>query len=72
MKMLMVSKSSVVAAHHGKLEELAKLGVELTLIVPSRWGSQQLEVRQSDRYKIRVLPCWFKPNLHFHFYPTAI
>jgi glycosyltransferase involved in cell wall biosynthesis len=72
MKMLMVSKSSVVAAHHGKMEELAKLGVDLTLIVPSHWGNQQLEVRQAESYKIRVLPCWFVSNLHLHFYPTAI
>ena len=70
--MLMVSKSAVVAAHHGKLQELVKLGVDLTLIVPSRWGTQQLEVRESASYKIRILPCWFISNLHFHFYPTAI
>jgi glycosyltransferase involved in cell wall biosynthesis len=72
MKMLMVSKSAVVAAHHGKLQELVKLGVDLTLIVPSRWGTQQLEVTEAASYKIRVLPCWFSSNLHFHFYPTAI
>jgi glycosyltransferase involved in cell wall biosynthesis len=72
MKMLMVSKSSVVAAHHGKMEELVKLGVDLTLIVPSRWGNQQLEVRQAENYKIRVLPCCFASNLHVHFYPTAL
>lgn len=70
--MLMVSKSAVVAAHHGKLQELVKLGVDLTLIVPSRWGTQQLEVTEAASYKIRVLPCLFSSNLHLHFYPTAL
>jgi len=71
MKMLMVSKSSVAAAHHGKLREMVKLGVELTLIVPPRWGDQKLELRRADGYEIRVLPCLFTPYPHFHFYPTA-
>jgi glycosyltransferase involved in cell wall biosynthesis len=71
MKMLMVSKSSVAAAHHGKIQEMVKLGVELTLIAPPRWGDQKLEVRGADSYKIRVLPCLLTPYPHFHFYPTA-
>jgi len=68
----MVSKSSVVAAHHGKLEELVRLGVDLTLIVPPHWGSQPLEIRESDLYKIRVLPCLLTGYTHFHFYPVRI
>jgi glycosyltransferase involved in cell wall biosynthesis len=72
MKVLMVSKSSVLAAHHGKLDELAKMGVDLTVIVPPRWGSQRLEIREADRYTIRALPCWFTPRNHFHFYPARI
>lgn len=72
MKVLMVSKSSVVAAHHGKLEELVRMGVDLTLVVPPRWGSQPLEVRASEFFKIRVLPCLFTPYTHFHFYPTRV
>jgi glycosyltransferase involved in cell wall biosynthesis len=68
----MVSKSAVVAAHHGRLQELANLGVDLTVIVPPRYGSQPLEIRHSDSYNIRVLPCWFTPYNHFHFYPARI
>jgi glycosyltransferase involved in cell wall biosynthesis len=68
----MVSKSSVLAAHHGKFDELAKMGVDLTVIVPPRWGTQTLEIRQASRYTIRVLPCWFTPRNHFHFYPARI
>jgi glycosyltransferase involved in cell wall biosynthesis len=72
MKLLMVSKSSVVAAHHGKLEELVRMGVDLTLIVPPRWGSQPLEIRESELYRIRVLPCLLTGYTHFHFYPVRI
>jgi glycosyltransferase involved in cell wall biosynthesis len=70
MKILMVSKSAVVAAHHDKLRELVRRGVQLTLIVPPRYGNQALEVCRSDSYDIRVLPCWFTPYNHFHFYPA--
>ena len=48
------------------------MGVDLTLIVPPRWGSQALETRHSDHYKIRVLPCILTPYPHFHFYPVGI
>ncbi len=72
MKVLMVSKSAIVAAHHDRLQELVKLGVELTLIVPPRWGTQRLETRHAENYEIRVLPCWFTPYNHFHFYPVSI
>jgi len=48
------------------------MGVDLTLIVPPRWGDQPLEVRHSELYKIRVLPCLFTPYPHFHFYPVRI
>jgi len=72
MKVLLVSKSCVVAAHHGRLEELARMGVDLTVVTPPRWGSQALEIKRSDDYEIRVLPCWFTPHNHFHFYPARI
>jgi len=72
MKVLMVSKSAIVAAHHDRLQELVKLGVELTLIVPARWGTQLLETKHSENYTISVLPCWFTPYNHFHFYPVSI
>ncbi|HEV7514526.1 MAG TPA: glycosyltransferase [Candidatus Acidoferrum sp.] len=72
MKVLMVSKAAAVAAHRGKLAELAKLGVDLTVIVPPRWGSQPLELTEAHDYKVRVVPCFFTPYNHFHFYPARI
>jgi len=71
-KVLMVSKASTVASHRGKLAELVKLGVDLTVIVPPRWGAQPLERTEGDGYELRVLPCWFTPYNHFHFYPARI
>lgn len=68
MKVLMVSKSQVVGAYRGKLKEMARLGVELTVITPPRWGRQQFEATETDGYKLLVLPCVLSGYTHFHFY----
>jgi len=68
----MVSKALVVGAYHAKLRELANLGVDLTLVVPPRWGRQELEVREAAEYKIRVMPCLLSGHNHFHFYRTQV
>jgi glycosyltransferase involved in cell wall biosynthesis len=68
----MVSKSHVVAAYHGKLRELANLGIELTVITPPRWGNQKLEIRETGGYKLCVLPCLLSGYTHFHFYTARI
>lgn len=72
MKVLMVSKACVVEAHHGKLRELVKMGVDLTVILPPRWGAQKAEVSEAEGYKVRVMRCWLTPYNHFHFYPARI
>lgn len=72
MRVVMVSKALVSAAYHGKLREMAKLGVDLTLIVPPRWGSQVLEVRDAAEYRVRVLPCALSGYNHFHFYTRSM
>jgi glycosyltransferase involved in cell wall biosynthesis len=72
LKVLMVSKSQVLGAYHGKLRELARLGVDLTVIVPARWGNEQLEVQEAAEYKIRILPCVFSGHNHFHFYRSRV
>lgn len=68
MKILMISKSQVSAAYHGKLRELARLGVKLTLVVPPHWGAERLEVRHSDEYEILVNRIVFSGQNHLHFY----
>ncbi len=72
MKVLMISKALTVGAYHGKLREMARLGVDLTLIVPPRWSNQRLEIHDSEDYKIRVLPCLLSGHNHFHFYCSRI
>jgi len=71
-KVLMISKALTVGAYHGKLREMARLGVDLTLIVPPRWSNQRLEIHDSKDYKIRVLPCLLSGHNHFHFYCSQI
>lgn len=72
MRVLMVSKSQVAAAYHGKLRELAGLGVDLTVVVPPRWGKQRLEIREASGYTLRVRPCFLSGYNHFHFYTRGI
>ena len=50
MKVLMISKALVVAAYHGKLRAISKLGVDLALVVPGQWGREKLEDLQADGY----------------------
>lgn len=69
MKVLMISKGLVVGTYHGKLRELSKLGVELTVVVPPRWGKQKLEKIEPDGYELLEMDCAFSGAHHFHFYP---
>ena len=70
----MVSKALVVGAYQRKAEELARLGVELTVLVPPSWrdrrGSQVAEREHTDGYDLRVVPIRFNGNFHLHYYPT--
>jgi glycosyltransferase involved in cell wall biosynthesis len=68
MKVLMISKDLVAGAYHKKLEELARLGVELSLIVPSSWGNQKLEIRNGNSYTIYPMKIMFNGQHHFYFY----
>ena len=64
----MISKALVVGAYHKKLEELARLGVEVHLVVPISWGSLTLEVKDGDGYTIYPLRIIFNGHNHLHFY----
>ncbi|MGO9013488.1 MAG: glycosyltransferase [Dissulfurispiraceae bacterium] len=68
MRVLMISKALVVGAYHKKLEEIAKLGVDLHLVVPQSWGHQKLEIRKGNGYTISPLRLFFNGKNHFHFY----
>jgi glycosyltransferase involved in cell wall biosynthesis len=75
MRVLMISKALVAGTSQRKLEELAKCpGVELTLVTPEYWrsddGSKQvLERLYASGYQMIVTPMALNGNFHLHFYP---
>ena len=68
MKVLMISKSLVSGAYHGKLRELVAAGVDLSIVVPPRWGGERLEISEAQDYQINVLPCALSGHNHCYFY----
>jgi glycosyltransferase involved in cell wall biosynthesis len=68
LRVVMISKALVVGAYHKKLDELARLGVELSLIVPTVWGGLALEKHEGNLYRIYPLNVYFPGHNHVHFY----
>ncbi|HLX56752.1 MAG TPA: glycosyltransferase family 4 protein [Ktedonobacteraceae bacterium] len=75
MRVLMISKALVAGTSQRKLEELAKCpGVELTLVTPEYWQSddgskQALERLYTRGYRMLVTPVALNGNFHLHYYP---
>ncbi|GAC1361147.1 MAG: glycosyltransferase family 4 protein [Ktedonobacteraceae bacterium] len=75
MRVLMISKALVAGTSQRKLEEIAKCpGVELTLVTPPYWqsddGSKQvLERLYTSGYRMIVTPMALNGNFHLHYYP---
>jgi glycosyltransferase involved in cell wall biosynthesis len=75
MRVVMISKALVAGTSQRKLEELAKCpGVELTLVTPAYWQSddgsrQTLERLYTSGYEMIVTSMTFNGNFHLHFYP---
>jgi len=74
MRVLMVSKALVVGAYQRKAEEIARLGVDLTVLVPPAWhdrrGRQVAKPVHTQGYTYRTAPIRFNGNFHLHYYPT--
>jgi glycosyltransferase involved in cell wall biosynthesis len=74
MRVVMVSKALVVGAYQRKAEEIAALGVDLTVFVPPFWqdrrGRQTAQARHTKGYHFRILPLRWNGNFHLHYYPT--
>ncbi len=74
MKVVMVSKALIVGAYQRKAEEIARPGVDLTVLIPPSWrdrrGEQQAEFAHTAGYDLRILPLRMNGNYHLHFYPT--
>lgn len=67
MRVLYVSKASRVAAHRDKVAALARR-VELTLVLPERWGTQPDEPPLAGDPPTVTLPALFHGHNHFHLY----
>lgn len=75
MRVALLSKALVAGAYQRKLEEIARLGVELTALVPTSWreprvGVTRLERRYTAGYTLEALPIALNGRHHVHFYPT--
>jgi len=73
MRVLMLSKACLVGAYQRKLEEIARLGVELLVVVPPSWrderGTISLERAYTRGYDLVVEPVVLNGHFHLHFYP---
>jgi glycosyltransferase involved in cell wall biosynthesis len=73
MRVLMISKACITGTYQRKLEEIAALGVDLTVVVPPSWaderGDTPLERVHTDGYRLVVNPIRFNGNFHLHHYP---
>jgi len=73
LRVLMVSKACVVGIYQRKLEEMARLGITLRVIVPPFWrderGVTPLERAHTEGYELRVERLVFNGSFHLHFYP---
>jgi glycosyltransferase involved in cell wall biosynthesis len=74
MRVVMLSKAMVVGAYQRKAEELARLGADLTVLVPPSWrdrrGEQRVQPHHTEGYHLRIIPLRFNGNFHLHYYPT--
>lgn len=70
MKVLYVSKAAVVAAYRSKLRALGQQ-VELTAVIPERWGSEEVEGSEVAACPIRRERAWLHGHNHLHLYPDA-
>lgn len=69
MKILVIWKALVSETYHKKLKELTKFkDVELTLVVPTRWGNTKLEKNYCEEYKIIPRKVVLNGYNHLHWY----
>ena len=74
MRVLMVSKANVVGIYQRKLEEIARLGVDLLALTPPSWrderGELLLERVYTRGYRLEATPIHFNGSFHLHYYPA--
>jgi glycosyltransferase involved in cell wall biosynthesis len=69
----MVSKACVVGIYQRKLQEIAHLGIDLTVAVPPGWHDERgwlpLERTYTEGYRLVVTPLVLNGSFHLHHYP---
>jgi glycosyltransferase involved in cell wall biosynthesis len=73
MRVLMISKACITGIYQRKLEEIARQGIVLSVVVPPGWHDERgwlpLERIYTEGYKLLVTPMVFNGNFHLHYYP---
>jgi glycosyltransferase involved in cell wall biosynthesis len=74
LRVVILSKALIVGAYQRKLEEIARLGIDLTVLVPPSWreprvGEINLERRYTAGYRLEAIPIALNGRHHIHFYP---
>ncbi|HEX6509267.1 MAG TPA: glycosyltransferase [Chloroflexota bacterium] len=73
MKILIVSKALVLSSYRHKLTELARLGVDVTAVIPPYWrdsgGLQRFEQGQDEGLRVILSPTRLNGHYHVHYYP---
>jgi glycosyltransferase involved in cell wall biosynthesis len=74
MRVVLVSKALVVGAYQRKAEEIAALGIDLTVLIPPSWrdsrGDQPAERVHTRGYTLHTIPLHLNGQYHLHHYPT--
>lgn len=72
-RVLMLSKACLVGIYQRKLEEIARLGVNLLVLVPPSWrderGETRLERAFTQGYRLAAVPIALNGSFHLHWYP---
>ncbi len=70
-RVTLLSKALTVAAYQRKCELMAAhADINLTVLVPPRWGNTAFEAVHTQGYTLRTLPVRLNGNFHLHHYPT--
>jgi len=74
LRVVMVSKALVTGVYQRKAEEIARLGIDLTVFTPPYWrdrrGDQVAESLHTSGYRLATLPTVGIGDYHLHNYPT--
>jgi glycosyltransferase involved in cell wall biosynthesis len=72
-RVLLLSKALVVGIYQRKLEEMARLGIDLLALTPPSWkderGETHLERVYTSGYRLETIPIALNGNFHLHWYP---